>query len=98
MIVLTHLSQLNVAASRASKLNPKLRVKDFGEYEVSGSSGNWYLVTCRKMADGSKLVACSCEEKFPRRSGIPCYHMVPAVGAHILLAIARRSVILSDVR
>ncbi len=97
MFVLENLSQLSVAAARAAKVkNLKCKVVDVGEYDVTGDSGATYRVTCRKMADGTKIVWCTCEEKYPRRAGQICYHVVPAIGAHIILAIARRSVILAE--
>lgn len=97
MIVLDKLSKLNTAAARAAKVDMKLRVTDFGTYEVCGRSGTWYTVTCRRLEDGQRIVFCSCEDKFPRKPNTACYHMVPAVGAHIILALARRSIILADV-
>lgn len=96
MVVLENLSQLAVAAQRARKVkNLRTRIIDFGVYDVSGDSGTVYRVECKKMEDGTKLVWCSCEEKYPRKPGQVCYHIVPAVGAHMLLAIAQRSVILA---
>lgn len=92
MIILRHLYQLEAATIKAIKENPELRVIDFGEYEVKGSSGTWYKVTCRMNDAGQRLVFCSCEELHPRRAGTACYHMPVAVGAHILLALARKSV------
>lgn len=96
MIILKHLDQLDNANKRAMKLRPALRVLDFGIYEVQSSKGFWYTVTCKVNEHGQRLVFCTCEDIFPRRAGVPCYHMAPAVGAHILLAQARRSVLAPD--
>jgi hypothetical protein len=98
MFVLENYSQLSAAAARAAKVpNLKCRVVDFGEYDVTGTSGTTYRVSCKKMADGTRIVWCSCEERFPRKTGQICYHVIPAIGAHVILAIAKRSVILADV-
>jgi hypothetical protein len=94
MIILHTLDQLATAAKKAAEVKPRLRVIGFGSYEVRGSKGDWYSVTCKKDAAGNRLVFCSCEEKGRRRQGYICYHIVPAVGAHILLAIAQRSVMI----
>lgn len=97
MLLLTDLAQLNAASRKALKVKPALRILDFGVYEVQGSKGNWYRVHCRKSATGQKLVFCTCEDDKPRRVGFTCYHMSIAVGAHILLAMARRAAILEGV-
>lgn len=92
MILLQHLNQLDAANRRAMVLNPALRVIEFGVYEVQSSKGFWYRVTCKQTENGQRLVFCSCEDLFRRKNNVPCYHMAPAVGAHILLAQAKRSV------
>lgn len=92
MLILQNLAQLDSAAARAVTKKPKLKVIDFGTYEVTGSSGQWYTVTCKRDGGGQRLVYCSCEDKYPRKGNTVCYHIPPAVGAHILLAIARKSV------
>ena len=97
MLLLTDLSQLNAATKKALKVKPALRVLDFGHYEVQGSKGNWYTVNCRKSVTGQKLVFCSCEQEKPRRVGFTCYHMGAAVGAHILLAMAKRAALMEGV-
>lgn len=92
MLILESLSQLESAAARAAVKQPKLKVIDFGVYEVSGSKGQWYTVTCKRDGAGTRIVFCSCEDTHPRRGNTVCYHIPPAVGAHILLALARQSV------
>lgn len=91
MLILQSLAQLDAATSRAAVKKPHLQVIDFGEYRVSGSNGAWYTVTCKRDGAGNRLVYCSCEEKYPRKGNTVCYHIPPAVGAHMLLAIARQS-------
>ncbi len=96
VIILKDITQLDAAAKKAAKADIRIRIIEFGKYEVRGDTGNWYTVICRKLEDGTRLVDCSCAERYPRRADQACYHMIPAVGSHILLAIAKRTVILSD--
>ncbi len=91
MIVLSKLSQLDAAREKAAEMNPSLRVIDFGVYQVSGSRGNWYDVRCWKNEHGQRFAHCSCEDQGRRRANVACFHLVPAIGAHILLAIAKRA-------
>jgi len=97
MLLLTDLAQLEAACKKARKVKPTLRVLDYGEYEVRGSTGRWYKVTCKKSGTGQKLVFCECEQDKPRRVGFTCYHMATAVGAHMLLALAKQAVIYEGV-
>jgi hypothetical protein len=97
VLVLKHLSQLNRATRRALEVKPALRILDFGVYEVQGSKGNWHKVNCRLSGTGQRLVFCSCEEGKPRRTGFTCLHMATAVGAHIMLAMARKAAMMEGI-
>ena len=48
------------AIERAKAVHPKVHVKTFGEYEVSGSKGNTYTVRCERRCSGLKTVDCTC--------------------------------------
>lgn len=95
MLILENLSQLDKARERAMKKRPAVKVIIYGTYQVQGSSGNWYEVTCRKNEHGQKIVFCSCEDRYPRKVGDVCYHIPVAVGAHILLSLSLDSIIIN---
>ena len=81
MFILRNKEQLSRAIANARTLHPKVRMVEFGEYEVTGSTGNTYTVLCY-VAAGEKLVDCNC----PAR--VPCKHAAAALSLH--LAVARQ--------
>jgi hypothetical protein len=82
MFILKSKETIQKAIERAKAVHPKVRVKAFGEYEVSGSAGNAYTVRCEKR-NGLKVVDCSCVAGM---FGTPCYHSAAAVGLHMWTA------------
>lgn len=75
------------AIERAKALRPKVRMIQFGMYEVLGSQGNAYTVRCHRDAHGAKIVECSC----PTRDGVACRHSMAAVSLHIAMAAQRQA-------
>lgn len=82
MFILQNKKQLEKAEAKAKEKKPRVRIIEFGRYLVSSSDGGFYQVTCKKNAKGEKEVSCACKTK----DGIVCYHSVPAIGLHIVLA------------
>jgi hypothetical protein len=74
------------AIENARALHPKVKMRRFGEYEVSGSKGNAYTVKCYRDR-GQRVIDCEC----PTRDGIACKHGMAAVSLHIGLAAQRRA-------
>jgi len=70
--------------NNAKALHPKVKMIEFGTYEVTGSKGNTYTVKCYRKA-GEKIVECNCAT----RDGIACKHSMAAVSLHIALAAQR---------
>jgi len=87
MFIVTTREQMRKAIERAKALHPKVRVCSFGEYEVTGSSGNNYSVKCYRDERNQKVVECGC----PTKDGVPCKHGVAALPVHIHLATQRIS-------
>ncbi len=58
MFILRSKEQISKAIENARRLHPKVRMIEFGEYEVSGSKGNTYTVLCYR-AGGEKIVDCN---------------------------------------
>ncbi len=85
MFIVTTKEQLRKAIERARALHPKVRVRSFGEYEVTGSKGNTYTVKCYRDDKNQKVVECGC----PTRNGIACKHGVAALPVHLHLATQR---------
>ncbi len=83
MFILRNRQQITKAIENARALHPKVKMIEFGEYEVSGSKGNTYTVLCYR-AGGEKIVDCNC----PAR--VPCKHSAAALSLHIALASQRR--------
>ncbi len=77
-------ASIESAIERARKLHPKVKMIEFGTYEVTGSRGNTYTVKCYR-ANGEKIVECNCAT----RDGIACKHSMAAVSLHIALATRR---------
>jgi len=77
-------TDLSRAIQNAKALRPKVRMVCFGEYRVSGSKGNEYIVKCYRFF-GEKVVECSCRT----RDGIACKHAVSALPLHLHVAAQR---------
>jgi hypothetical protein len=77
-------ANIEKAINNAKALHPKVKMIEFGTYEVTGSKGNIYTVRCYRSA-GEKIVECNCAT----RAGIACKHGLAAVSLHIALAARR---------
>ncbi len=82
MFILRNAEQISKAVENAKQLHPKVRMVEFGEYEVTGSKGNTYTVLCY-VAAGEKIVDCNC----PAR--VPCKHAAAAISLHVAVARQR---------
>ena len=82
MFILKSKEQLSRAIENARTLHPKVRMIEFGEYEVSGSKGTIYTVLCYRVND-EKIVDCNC----PAR--VPCKHAAAAISLHVAVARQR---------
>jgi hypothetical protein len=80
--ILKSKAQIEKAIERAKVIHPKVRVKTFGEYEVSGHAGALYTVRCARKGD-VRVVSCDCVSG---QYGTPCYHSVVAIAQHSYLA------------
>jgi hypothetical protein len=72
------------AIENAKALHPKVKMVEFGKYEVTGSKGNIYTVRCSRQ-NGQKVVDCSCQT----RDLTACKHGMAAVSLHIAVARQR---------
>jgi hypothetical protein len=72
------------AIKSAKALHPKVKMIEFGTYEVTGSTGNTYTVRCYRKA-GEKIVECNCAT----RDEIACKHSMAAVSLHSAMAAQR---------
>jgi len=77
-------TRLEKAIQNAKALHPKVKMIQFGSYQVSGSRGNTYTVKCYRLF-GEKIVECSC----PTKEGVACKHGVAAVTLHLHVAAQR---------
>ncbi len=82
MFILRNKAQLANAIDNAKALHPKVRMVEFGEYLVTGSTGNVYTVLCYR-ANGEKIVDCSCPSR------VPCKHSAAAIALHVHVAARR---------
>ena len=82
MFILKSKQQLTRAIENAKALHPKVRMVEFGEYEVSGSKGNTYTVLCYRAGD-NKIVDCNCPSR------VPCKHSAAALALHVHVAARR---------
>ncbi len=82
MFILKSKEQISRAIENARALHPKVRMIEFGEYEVTGSKGNVYTVLCYRAA-GEKIVDCNCPSR------VPCKHSAAALQVHIYMAARR---------
>lgn len=85
MIELKSREQMAKAIERAKARHPRVTVKKFGEYQVTGSAGNLYTVRCERRG-GVKVVDCEC---VAGQFGTPCFHALAAASVHIGLASMR---------
>lgn len=82
MFILQSIETISKAIKRAKEVHPKVSVKAFGQYEVTGSAGNCYTVKCQKR-HGLKVVDCNC---VAGTFGTPCFHAAAAVAQHVWMA------------
>jgi len=82
MFILRNKEQITKAIENARTLHPKVRMIEFGEYEVSGSKGHTYTVLCYRVGD-EKIVDCNCPARAPGK------HSAAALSLHIALAARR---------
>lgn len=87
MIELRRSEQVAKAIERAKARHPRVTVKKFGEYQVTGSAGNLYTVRCERRS-GVKVVDCEC---MAGQFGSPCFHAMAAASVHIGIAAMRRT-------
>jgi hypothetical protein len=74
-------TEIAKAIENAKALHPKVRMVRFGLYEVTGSTGNTYIVRCWRDRAG-KTVDCSCAT----RDGVACKHGMAVVPFHSYMA------------
>jgi hypothetical protein len=77
-------ANIEKAINNAKALHPKVKMVEFGTYEVTGSKGSIYTVKCYRKA-GEKIVECNCAT----RPGVACKHGMAACSLHIALAAQR---------
>jgi hypothetical protein len=82
MFILKSVETIRKAIERARAVHPKVRVRTFGEYEVSGSAGNAYTVKCERR-NGLKVIDCNC---VAGTFGTPCFHAAAAIAQHSYIA------------
>ena len=82
MFILRNKEQITKAIENAKALHPKVKMVEFGEYEVSGAKGNTYTVLCYR-ANGERIVDCNCPSR------VPCKHSAAALQVHVFMAARR---------
>jgi hypothetical protein len=87
MFYLTGIEQLTKAISRAKAYKPRVQMVEFGLYNVTGESGQNYLVDCHRDAHGRRVVDCNCQGG---QRGLVCKHAAAALQAHIYRAAQRQ--------
>lgn len=87
MIELKCREQMAKAIERAKARHPRVTVKKFGEYQVTGSAGNLYTVRCEKRGT-VKVIDCEC---VAGKFGTPCFHAMAAASVHIGIASMRKA-------
>jgi hypothetical protein len=87
MIELKSKEKVAKAIERAKARHPRVMVRRFGEYQVTGSAGNLYTVRCERR-DGVKVVDCEC---VAGQYGTPCFHAMAAASVHIGIASMRKA-------
>lgn len=86
MIELKNREQMDKAIERAKARHPRVTVRQFGEYQFTGSAGNLYTVRCERRG-GVKVVDCEC---VAGQFGTPCFHVMAAASVHIGIASMRK--------
>ncbi len=79
-------TEIAKAVERARELHPSVKIVRFGEYMVSGSKGQRYIVKCYRDSEGFKTVDCSCKT----RDGVACKHGVSVLPLHLHMARSRQ--------
>jgi hypothetical protein len=87
MIELKSKEQMAKAIERAKARHPRVTVKKFGVYQVTGSAGNLYTVRCERRGN-VKVVDCEC---VAGQFGSECFHAAAAVSVHIGIASMRKA-------
>lgn len=87
MIELKSREHMAKAIERAKAHHPRVTVRKFGEYQVTGSAGNFYTVRCERRGS-AKLVDCEC---VAGQFGTLCFHAMAAASVHIGIASMRRA-------
>ena len=83
MFILKTQEQLTKAIERAKAYKPRVKVVEFGLYNVTGETGQNYLVDCHKDAQGRRVVDCNCKAG---QRGMTCKHSAAALQVHIYRA------------
>ena len=87
MFILKSQEQLTKAIERAKAYKPRVKVVEFGLYNVTGETGQNYLVDCHKDAQGRRVVDCNCKGA---QRGYICKHAPAALQVHIYRAAQRQ--------
>ena len=82
MFILRNRQQITRAIENARALHPKVKMVEFGEYEVSGSKSNTYTVLCYR-ANSERVVDCNCPSRVPSK------HSAAALQVHVYMAARR---------
>ncbi len=82
MFILHGQETIGKAIERAKAVHPKVSVKQFGEYLVTGSAGSRYTVRCERRGS-LKVVDCVC---VVGTFGTPCFHAAAAIAQHMHMA------------
>jgi hypothetical protein len=91
MLVLDKNSKsLQNAIAKARKEQPRVRMIEFGHYEVTTGHSK-YEVECKRDEAGRKLVHCTCRDE-PNRRETECYHLPPAIQLHSIMAATRKEI------
>ena len=85
MFILKSQQTIARAIERARANRPKVHVKTFGEYEVTGHAGARYTVRCWRDRELGRAVDCTCPAGV---YGTPCYHSAAAIAQHTYFASA----------
>jgi hypothetical protein len=91
MLVLDKNSKsLQNAIAKAKKEQPRVRMVEYGRYEVTTGHSK-YEVECKRDDQGRKLVHCTCRDE-PNRKETECYHLPPAIQLHSIMAATRKEI------
>ena len=85
MFILKSKETILKAMERAKAVHPKVRIRAFGEYLVTGSAGNIYTVKCERR-NGLKVIDCNC---IAGTFGTPCFHAAAAIPLHSFMVTTR---------